>query len=103
LYLQVVGYSDWNIGGPIVAALLATSLCINFALGAAYAGAKKSLSEAQAHLERKIDSAALPMTPRNAARILGSSSEIHVREEGFDISSLESRTPAIFASRQTSH
>lgn len=99
----MVEYSDWTIPGPIVASLLVASLCINFALGAAYAGAKKRLSEAQA--QRITDSADLPMTPRNAALVLGarSSSEIHAREEGFDISSLESRTPAIFTTRQSSH
>jgi len=101
----VVEYSDWTIPGPIVASLLVASLCINFALGAAYAGAKKRLSEAQAQAQRITDSADLPMTPRNAALVLGarSSSEIHAREEGFDISSLESRTPAIFTTRQSSH
>lgn len=96
LILQVVGYSEWTVTGPVLAGLLALSFSLNFVLVAAYIGSKRRLSEALVQLDRNSYDRPIPMTPINAARALAGNTE----DEELDLSNLESRTPGIFASRE---
>jgi hypothetical protein len=83
-----------------VTGLLALCLGANFALLAAYIGAKKRLTCTIASYEeqlkglRRAGCGDLELNPSTVARVLGSTpAQVHDSQEGFDLSELEAGTP----------